>query len=242
MTNSTRNHSRRTAVKLLAVFCLTSAVLLSPMQASEINRVIPLPAAEAAASAGDTETAVIAGGCFWGVQAVFQHMKGVSNAVSGYAGGTQQTARYDAVSSGATTHAEAVRITFDPKQISYGQILQIFFSVAHDPTQLNRQGPDSGTQYRSAIFPENAEQEKVAKAYIDQLNKAGIFKAAIVTKVTPGERFYPAEAYHQNYLKLHPSQPYIVFNDLPKIESLKRVYPDVYRPEAVLVAKESLSN
>jgi peptide-methionine (S)-S-oxide reductase len=238
MINSTRNRS----MTFLAAMCLAGGALLSPLRAAEINRVIPLPAAEAAAPAGETETAVIAGGCFWGVQAVFQHVKGVSNAVSGYAGGTQQTARYDAVSSGSTAHAEAVRITYDPKQVSYGRILQIFFSVAHDPTQLNRQGPDSGTQYRSAIFPENAEQEKAAKAYIDQLNKAGIFSTAIVTKVTPGERFYPAEAYHQNYLKLHPSQPYIVFNDQPKIESLKRVYPDIYRPEAVLVAKESLSN
>jgi peptide-methionine (S)-S-oxide reductase len=242
MIDFTRNRSRRAAATLLAALCLTSAALLSPSRAAEINRVIPLPATEAAAPAGETQTAVIAGGCFWGVQAVFQHVKGVSNAVSGYAGGTQQMARYDAVSSGVTAHAEAVRVTYDPKQISYGRILQIYFSVAHDPTQLDRQGPDSGKQYRSAIFPANAEQEKIASAYIDQLNKAGIFKTAIVTKVTPGEKFYPAEAYHQNYLKLHPSQPYIVFNDLPKIESLKRVYPDVYRPEAVLVAKESLSN
>ena len=231
----TGRFSRRTFGSLVAAVCLAGTPLLFS-QAAEINRVIPLPAADAA-PAGETETAVIAGGCFWGVQAVYQHMKGVTNAVSGYAGGTQQTARYDVVSSGGTEHAEAVRITYDPKQISYGQILQIFFSVAHDPTQLNRQGPDTGKHYRSAIFPENAEQEKVAKAYIDQLNKAGIFKAAIVTKVTPGEKFYPAEAYHQNYLKLHPSQPYIVINDLPKIESLKRVYPDIYRPEAVLVAE-----
>ena len=234
--------ARNRSLTFLAAMCLTGAALFSPSHAAEINRVIPLPVAETAAPAGDTETAVIAGGCFWGVQAVYQHMKGVTNAVSGYAGGTQQTANYNAVSAGATAHAEAVRITYDPKQISYGRILQIFFSVAHDPTQLDRQGPDSGKQYRSAIFPQNAEQEKAANAYIDQLNKAGIFKAAIVTKVTPGEKFYPAEAYHQNYLKLHPSQPYIVFNDLPKIESLKRVYPDVYRPDAVLVAKESLSN
>jgi peptide-methionine (S)-S-oxide reductase len=242
MTDSTRNRSCRAAATLVAAVYLIGAASLSPLHAAEINRVIPLPAAETAAPAGETETAVIAGGCFWGVQAVFQHVKGVSNAVSGYAGGTQQTARYDAVSSGATAHAEAVRITYDPKQISYGRILQIYFSVAHDPTQLDRQGPDSGKQYRSAIFPVNAEQEKAATAYIDQLNKAGIFRTAIVTKVTPGEKFYPAEAYHQNYLKLHPSQPYIVFNDLPKIDSLKRVYPDVYRQEAVLVAKENLSN
>jgi len=234
--------TRNCSLTFLAAMCLTGAALFSPSHAAEINRVIPLPVAETAAPAGDTETAVIAGGCFWGVQAVYQHMKGVTNAVSGYAGGTQQTANYNAVSAGATAHAEAVRITYDPKQISYGRILQIFFSVAHDPTQLDRQGPDTGKQYRSAIFPTNAEQEKVATAYIDQLNKAGIFKTAIVTKVTPGEKFYPAEAYHQNYLKLHPSQPYIVFNDLPKIESLKRVYPEIYRPEAVLVAKETLSN
>ena len=237
----TGRFSRRAFGSIFAAACLAGSASLSA-HAAEINRVIPLPATEAAVPAADTETAVIAGGCFWGVQAVYQHMKGVTNAVSGYAGGTQQTANYNAVSAGATAHAEAVRITYDPKQISYGRILQIFFSVAHDPTQLDRQGPDTGKQYRSAIFPTNAEQEKVATAYIDQLNKAGIFKTAIVTKVTPGEKFYPAEAYHQNYLKLHPSQPYIVFNDLPKIESLKRVYPDVYRPEAVLVAKETLSN
>jgi peptide-methionine (S)-S-oxide reductase len=238
----TGQFSRRTFGTFFAAVCLAGTLSLSPSHAAENNRVIPLPAAEATAPAGDTETAVIAGGCFWGVQAVFQHVKGVSNAVSGYAGGTQQTANYNAVSAGATAHAEAVRITYDPKQISYGRILQIFFSVAHDPTQLDRQGPDTGKQYRSAIFPTGADQEKVATAYIDQLNKAGIFKTAIVTKIAPGEKFYPAEAYHQNYLKLHPSQPYIVFNDMPKIESLKRVYPDVYRPEAVLVAKESLSN
>ena len=203
--------------------------------------VIPLPAAEAAAATGDTETAVIAGGCFWGVQAVFQHVKGVSNAVSGYAGGTQQTARYDVVSRRhGACRSGAHHIRSETDQL-WPHPADLFLGRA-DPTQLDRQGPDSGKQYRSAIFPANAEQEKVASAYIDQLNKAGIFKTAIVTKVTSGETFYPAEGYHQNYLKLHPSQPYIVFNDLPKIENLKRIYPDVYRPDAVLVAKESLSN
>jgi peptide-methionine (S)-S-oxide reductase len=234
--------SRRILGLSVAALGLAGVAQFSPSSSAEINQVIPLPAAADAAPAAETETAVIAGGCFWGVQAVYQHVKGVTNAVSGYAGGTAQTAQYNTVSSGGTGHAEAVRITYDPKQVTYGQILQIFFSVAHDPTQLNRQGPDTGPQYRSAIFPQNAEQEKVAKSYIDQLNKAGIFKAAIVTKVTPGENFYPAEAYHQNYLKLHPMQPYIVFNDMPKLDSLKRVYPDVYRPDAVLVAKEGLSN
>lgn len=221
---------------------LAAAFAFSPSRAGEINRVIPLPTVESAAATGDTEVAVIAGGCFWGVQAVYQHMKGVKNAVSGYAGGTQQTATYDQVSSGSTGHAEAVRITYDPKQVSYAQILQVFFSVAHDPTQLNRQGPDVGSQYRSAIFPQNAEQDKIAKAYIEQLDKAKLFKTAIATKVTPDAAFFSAEGYHQNYLKLHPMQPYIVFNDLPKLDSFKRVYPDIYRPDPVLVAKESLSN
>jgi peptide-methionine (S)-S-oxide reductase len=207
--------------------------------AAEVAHVIPAPAAdEQAASDGQatSETAVLAGGCFWGVQGVFQHVNGVTNAVSGYAGGEKNTAHYEMVGSGRTGHAESVRITFDPRKISYGRILQIYFSVAHDPTQLNRQGPDVGTQYRSAIFPANAEQARVAKSYIAQLNQARVYNAAIVTKLEPGREFYAAEDYHQDYMTLHPAQPYIVYNDLPKVDDLKKVFPDLYRADPVLVA------
>jgi peptide-methionine (S)-S-oxide reductase len=198
---------------------------------------IPAPAASEAPSTAPLETAVLAGGCFWGVQGVFQHTEGVKNAVSGYAGGDKKTAVYEVVGSGMTGHAEAVKITFDPKKISYGKLLQIYFSVAHDPTQLNRQGPDRGTQYRSAIFPQSDEQAKAAKAYIAQLNEARVYKAAIVTKIEPGKEFFPAENYHQDYLTLHPTQPYIVFNDLPKIKNLQRLFPDLYRAKPVLVSE-----
>jgi peptide-methionine (S)-S-oxide reductase len=167
---------------------------------------------------------------------VFQHVKGVINAVSGYAGGDRKTAQYETVGTGRTGHAESVRITFDPRQISYGRILQIYFSVAHDPTELNRQGPDVGTQYRSAIFPANAEQAQTAKAYIGQLNLAHVFDAAIVTKIEPGKEFYPAEDYHQDFLTRHPTHPYIVYNDLPKIDDLMRFFPDLYSADPVLVA------
>ena len=215
----------------------------SPPRAAEIGRQIPAPALDATpASGAETQVAVLAGGCFWGVQGVFQHMKGVTSAVSGYAGGDKRSAHYNLVSTGMTGHAESVRVTFDPRQISYGRILQIFFSVAHDPTQLNRQGPDTGTQYRSAIFTQDAEQAKIAEAYIAQLNKAGLFDAAIVTKVTPLEGFYAAENYHQNFLVQNPTYPYIVIHDLPKVENLRRVYPDVYRPDPVLVATAATSN
>jgi len=208
--------------------------------AGEAAVVIPPPTDDiAAATAPATDTAVFAGGCFWGVQGVFQHVKGVSNAVSGYAGGEAKTAKYDMIGSGRTGHAEAVRITFDPKQVSYGQLLQIFFSVVHDPTQLNRQGPDSGTQYRSAIFPANAEQMRVANSYIAQLDKAKVFPSKIATTIEPMKPFYAAEAYHQDYLKRNPSQPYIVFNDLPKIENFKRVFADRYREKAALVGANS---
>ena len=178
----------------------------------------------------------MAGGCFWGVQGVFQHVDGVAEAVSGYTGGAQDTARYGKVGGGDTGHAESVRITFDPHRISYGRLLQIYFSVAHDPTELNRQGPDTGTQYRSAIFPQNSEQGRVAAAYIAQLNQAKVFPAPIVTTIEPGKAFYPAEAYHQDYLTLHPDQPYIAFNDIPKVEALERLFPKVYRSAPVLVA------
>ena len=218
---------------------LAGVKLFSPTlsRAVEATGPIPPPAIdEPAASGGGTETIVLAGGCFWGVQGVFQHVKGVTSAVSGYAGGDKATAHYHLVGTGTTGHAELVEVTFDPHQISLGRILQIYFSVAHDPTELNRQGPDYGPQYRSAIFTANADQARIADSYIDQLNQAHVFDAAIVTKVSSLNGFYPAEDYHQNYLTLNPSAPYIVFNDLPKVRSLQQTYPDIYRTDPVLVA------
>ena len=175
------------------------------------------------------QTLVLAGGCFWGVEAVFAHVKGVISAVSGYSGGEASTASYDAVSTGRTGHAESVKIVYDPSQVTVGQLLKVFFSVAHDPTELDRQGPDHGTQYRSAIFYQGDGQKRVVQAYIDQLQKAKIYPGPIVTQVTPLVAFYPAENYHQNYLALHPNQPYIVINDIPKIEALKAKFPAIYR-------------
>lgn len=229
----------RSSVMMAVLAIFAGFGFTNPASAAEAAHVIPAPAAdEQAASDGPaaSETAVLAGGCFWGVQGVFQHVTGVTSAVSGYAGGEKKTAHYEMVGSGRTGHAESVRITFDPRKISYGRILQIYFSVAHDPTQLNRQGPDVGTQYRSAIFPMNAEQARVAKAYISQLNQARVYDAAIVTKIEPGREFYAAEDYHQDYMTLHPTRPYIAFNDLPKIDDLKKVFPDLYRADPVLVA------
>ena len=202
--------------------------------AAEEARKIPAPAQDEAPR-GDSETIVLAGGCFWGVQGVFQHVKGVASPVSGYEGGDKATAHYDMTGRGDTGHAESVRVTYDPRQISTGRILQIYFSVAHDPTQLNRQGPDRGTQYRSAIFPTDEEQAKLAKAYIAQLDQAHAFNGAIVTKIEPGRTFYPAEDYHQDFLALNPGYPYIVFNDLPKVENLKRLFPEDFRATPVLV-------
>ena len=192
----------------------------------------PSPAADAKsdmAAITSAQTAVFAGGCFWGVDAVFKHVKGVAEVESGYAGGQASTAQYDTVSGGNTGHAESVRIKFNPAQVSYQQLLQVFFSVAHDPTQLNRQGPDVGSQYRSAIFTSDAEQQKIAQAYIQQLTAARTFSAPIVTQVTSLQAFYPAEKYHQNYLALHPDQPYIVYNDLPKVEHLRKQFPALYQ-------------
>jgi peptide-methionine (S)-S-oxide reductase len=180
------------------------------------------------ATAAGTQTAVFAGGCFWGVEAVFEHVKGVTQVVSGYSGGSADTAKYDAVSSGNTGHAESVRVSYDPSRISYGQLLKVFFSVAHDPTELNRQGPDTGTQYRSAVFFANDEQQRVAESYIAQLQAARALPRPIVTQVTPLQAFYEAEAYHQDYLVRHPNQPYIVINDLPKIADLQRQFPALY--------------
>ncbi len=210
----------------------------SPSTAEEARR-IPPPAVDEPAGGAGPEVAVVAGGCFWGVQGVFQHVDGVASAVSGYDGGAAATAHYDMTSRGDTGHAESVRITYDPHKISYGKILQIFFSVAHDPTELNSQGPDEGTQYRSAIFPQTSDQARVAKAYIAELDKAHAFGAPIVTTVEPGKTFYPAEDYHQDFLAKNQGYPYIVINDLPKIEALKRLFLDLYRADPVLVGARS---
>lgn len=190
---------------------------------------LPAPALDPSQADSHQAVAVLAGGCFWGVDAVFKSVKGVQQVISGYAGGKPSTAHYEMVGSGRTGHAESVQVTFDPAQVSYGTLLRVFFSVAHDPTQLNRQGPDEGTQYRSAIFYATPEQKQVAEAYIQQLEAAHVFKHKIVTQVTPFPGFYAAEKYHQNYLALNPNQPYIVYNDLPKLENLKKQFPELYR-------------
>jgi len=209
----------RTSVVLSAVMLLVAA---GPTE-------FPKPAKDAA-PATTPQSAVLAGGCFWGVEAVFERLKGVTDVVSGFAGGSKATAHYEVVSLGMTGHAEAVRITYDPAQISYGQLLRIFFAVAHDPTQLNRQGPDEGTQYRSSIFYTDEEQKQVAQAYIQQLDAAKIFKRPIVTTVVPLQGFYPAEAYHQNLVAHNPTYPYVVFNDLPKVEHLEKAFPELLKP------------
>jgi peptide-methionine (S)-S-oxide reductase len=203
--------------------------------AAEPAVVIPAPAVDEPAGTRHTETAVFAGGCFWGVQGVFQHVKGVTNAVSGYSGGKKETAEYETVSGGNTGHAESVQVTFDPTQVSYGKLLQVYFSVAHNPTELDYQGPDHGTQYRSALFPLDEAQRKVATAYIAQLDAAKVFPRPIVTHVEAYKGFFPAEAYHQNFLALNPDYPYIVYNDLPKVADLKKVFPAQYADKPVLV-------
>lgn len=224
------------------------ALLIAPLaglamtaaRAAEPAVSIPAPAADAAVPAGaGSETVVLAGGCFWGVQGVFEHTKGVTRAVSGYSGGKKETAHYEMVGTERTGHAESVQITYDPKQISYGKILQIYFSVAHNPTELNYQGPDQGPSYRSAIFYANEDQKRVAEAYIAQLDKAHVFPGPIVTKLEQLTGFYPAEDYHQDFLVLHPSYPYIVFNDAPKIDNLKRLFADYYRDHPVTVMAAS---
>jgi peptide-methionine (S)-S-oxide reductase len=198
--------------------------------ASAASVTLPAPATdEPAAAPKSTRTAVVAGGCFWGVQAVFQHVKGVVSATSGYSGGSAASAHYEIVSSGTTEHAESVKITYDPSQITYGQLLRVFLQVGHDPTELNRQGPDTGTQYRSVIFYADAEQQRVAEAYLAQLQQANAFARPIVTRVTPLKAFYPAEDYHQDYARRHPHDLYIVYNDAPKVENLKREFPELYR-------------
>ena len=194
----------------------------------------PAPTFDAPKAAGALQTAVLAGGCFWGIEGVYEHVRGVHDVVSGYAGGAKPTAHYDAVSGGNTGHAESVQIVFDPNELSYGEILRIFFSVAHDPTQLNKQGPDHGTQYRSDIFYANDEQRDIATRYIAQLNEAKLYPGPIVTRVDPLTQFYPAETYHQDYIDKNPSNPYIVYNDLPKIRNLEKVFPDFYRAKATV--------
>ena len=192
---------------------------------------VPPPAVDAAlaASGSPAKTAVLSGGCFWGIQAVFQHVKGVSSAMSGYSGGTVKNPSYEAVCTGRTGHAESVRVVYDPSQVSFGQLLKVFFSVAHDPTEVNRQGPDTGTQYRSIIFYENADQQKIARAYIEQLDAAKTFRKPIATQLVPLDQFYQAEGYHQDYATKHPYEPYIAINDLPKVDHLQKQLPDLYR-------------
>jgi peptide-methionine (S)-S-oxide reductase len=213
-----------------------------PLAAESAHSIPPPVIDEPSNPQATSEVAVLAGGCFWGVQGVFQHVEGVTSAVSGYAGGSADMAHYEMVGTNTTGHAESVQVTFDPRHISYGHILQIYFSVAHDPTELNRQGPDVGTQYRSAIFPTNPEQARIAEAYIAQLDQAHVFDASIVTRIEPGRSFYPAEDYHQDFLTRNPTHPYIVANDLPKIEALKRLFPDSYRANPVLVAAAAPRN
>jgi peptide-methionine (S)-S-oxide reductase len=211
------------------------AMLLGCARAGEIaSSPLPAPAVDSAASGAGTETAVLAGGCFWGIQGVFEHVKGVNMAVSGFSGGKNPTGGYAQVSTGRTGNAETVEITYDPKQISYGQILRIYFSVM-DPTELNYQGPDQGTQYRSAIFTTSAEQRRIAEAYVDQLTKAHVFQQPIVTQVVAFSAFHRAEDYHQDYLIHHPDEPYIAINDVPKVSALKQLYPQMYRETAVMV-------
>ena len=215
----------------LAIFLsVFLAVAASPRAASRANNAFPRPAMDnPVAPSHGQETAVLSGGCFWGVQAVFEHTRGVLSATSGYAGGSAGAANSKTVSTGSTGHAESVRVIFDPSQITYGQILMIFFSVAHNPTELDKQGPDWGPQYRSAVFYNSPEQKKIAEAYIAQLNAAKIYSQKIVTQVAPLAEFYPAENYHQDYVKHHPNDPYIVINDLPKLSAFRREFPDLYR-------------
>lgn len=230
-----------TSLSRLAGFLAIGAVAISGLaltghaDAEQAARRVPAPTVTEAKAAGQ-QTAILAGGCFWGVQGVFQHVKGVSSAVSGYAGGKAETALYEEVGTGRTGHAEAVKVTFDPSVISYGEILQIYFSVAHDPTELNRQGPDSGTQYRSTIFPLDAAQAKVAKAYVAQLDTAKTYGKPLATTIEADKAFYPAEAYHQDFLARNPTYGYIVVNDLPKIEDLSRLFPERFRTAPVLTA------
>jgi peptide-methionine (S)-S-oxide reductase len=222
----TRQNAKRSLPIVMAV--LVAAIACTRVKAGS-PAVLPAPAVDAAlAQSKGQETAVFSGGCFWGIQAVFQHVKGVTSAVSGYTGGQASTAHYELVSNGNTGHAESVRITYDPSQITYGQLLRVFFSVAHDPTEVDRQGPDEGTQYRSMISYANAEHKRIAQAYIEQLNRAKVFPRPIATQVVELKGFYPAEAYHQDYATRHPNDPYIMFNDAPKVAHLEKQFPELY--------------
>jgi peptide-methionine (S)-S-oxide reductase len=225
---------------VLAIILVTTLGCRGNATPANTAPTIPSPAVDISAGSATSAKAIVAGGCFWGIQGVFQHVKGVTSAVSGYAGGDRGSAVYEVVSSGTTGHAESVEITYDPRQVSFGQLLQIFFSV-HDPTELNFQGPDDGPQYRSAIFPVDAEQARVAQAYITQLDQAHAYAKPIVTKVEPGKFFFPAEDYHQDFLVKNPNNAYIVINDLPKIESLKQLFPGRYRADPVLVGGTAAS-
>jgi peptide-methionine (S)-S-oxide reductase len=213
-----------------AAAAIALGAILSPVHGDTAAQVLPPPAQDVAQAGAAPQTAIFAGGCFWGIQGVFQHVRGVTQAVSGYAGGSVADPGYEAVSTGETGHAESVRVTFDPSQVSYGTLLRIFFSVALDPTELNRQGPDSGTQYRSELFVSGPEQERVARAYVAQLDAAHVFPAPIVTRIDPAGPFYPAEAYHQDYLTRHPNSPYIAANDIPKVQALQRLFPQYWAP------------
>lgn len=232
--------SRAVRISFVVLVLVAGIVAFIPRtKASDATGSFPAPAVDAqlAAKKGE-QTAIVAGGCFWGIQAVFQHTKGVISATSGYSGGAEKTAHYEIVSSGETGHAESVKITYDPSQITYGQLLRVFFSVAHDPTELNRQGPDTGGQYRSVLFVNGDDQRRIAKAYIEQLDKAKVFSAPIVTQLTPFKAFYPAEAYHQDYATLHPNDPYIVYNDAPKVVNLRERLPDLWVDKANLLGSK----
>ena len=224
-------HRQWVASLVMVVVSCFPAIVLS----AEVNVAIPAPLVDNPKASGPLQTAVIAGGCFWGVQGVFEHVRGVTKVLSGYSGGEKSTAQYEMVSNGRTGHAESVQIVFDPKEVSYGELLQVYFSVTHDPTELNRQGPDTGTQYRSNIFYADESQKKIAQAYIAQLEKAKIFNRAIVTRVDPIKGFYLAEDYHQDFLIKNPQWPYIVINDVPKIRNLQKVFPAYYRGQPVTV-------
>jgi len=230
------------AVGAAVLLGLALSLPLTPSHADSAARLMPAPAIDVAAGEGGLQTAVFAGGCFWGVQGVFEHVNGVTRAVSGYTGGRVANPDYEQVSSGGTGHAESVSVTFDPNRVSYGQLLRIFFSVALDPTQVDRQGPDSGTQYRSALFVGNPEQERVARAYVAQLEAAHVFTRPIATRIDPAGQFYPAEAYHQDYLDRHPDAPYIAINDLPKVRSLQTLFPENWQATTITVGKLASGN
>jgi peptide-methionine (S)-S-oxide reductase len=237
VTTQTSSWKRFSFAKLAGIVALAVGAIASQRLANSAEPAtkIPAPALDEKVAANHTEIAVFAGGCFWGVQGVFEHVRGVKQVASGYTGGAAGTAQYETVSEGDTGHAESVQITYDPTQITYGRLLQVFFSVAHNPTELNYQGPDHGTQYRSAVFPVNPEQRGVAQAYIAQLDRAHVFSTPVVTHVEEFKGFYNAENYHQNFLALHPDYPYIAINDMPKVADLKRMFPDLYRNDPVLL-------